>query len=312
MGIFAAELWFFLADRTMEYISVKQFAEKFNISERTARNYCASGKIDGAHLVGKSWNIPADAVLPGRKKKAKTSPLLRSLQEQKDSKIKGGIYHHVQIDLTYNSNHIEGSRLTHDQTRYIFETNAIGITDEAIKVDDIIETANHFRCIDLIIEQAGAKLTESLIKQLHLILKSSTSDSRKTWFAVGDYKRLPNEVGGMETAAPSDVHRQLRDLLREYNSIKKHSLEDIIDFHQRFEAIHPFQDGNGRVGRLIMFKECLSAGIVPFIITDDLKMFYYRGLSEWPRVQGFLLDTCLTAQDNFKALLDYFQIKYKK
>lgn len=312
MGIFAAELWFFLADRTMEYISVKQFAEKFNVSERTARNYCASGKIDGARLVGKSWNVPADAVLPGRKKKAKTSPLLTALQEQKDSKIKGGVYHRVQIDLTYNSNHIEGSRLTHEQTRYIFETNTIGITDEAVRVDDIIETANHFRCIDLIIEQAGAKLTESLIKQLHLILKSGTSDSRKTWFAVGDYKRLPNEVGGMETAAPSDVHRQLRDLLREYNAIKKHSLEDIIDFHQRFEAIHPFQDGNGRVGRLIMFKECLAAGIVPFIITDDLKMFYYRGLREWPRVQGFLLDTCLTAQDNFKALLDYFHIKYKK
>ena len=311
IGIFAAVLWIFLADRTMEYISVKQFAEKFNVSERTARNYCVSGKIDGAYLVGKSWNIPADAVLPGRKRTSKTSPLLSTLQEQKDGRIKGGIYHRVQIDLTYNSNHIEGSRLTHDQTRYIFETNTIGITDEAVKVDDIIETANHFRCIDCIIEQAGAKLTESFIKQLHLILKSGTSDSRKPWFAVGDYKRLPNEVGGMETAAPSDVHRQIKELLQDYNAIKKHTLEDIIDFHQRFEAIHPFQDGNGRVGRLIMFKECLSTGIVPFIITDDLKMFYYRGLREWPRIQGFLLDTCLTAQDNFKALLDYFQIKYR-
>jgi len=295
----------------MEYISVKQFAEKFNVSERTARNYCASGKIDGAYLVGKSWNIPADAVLPSRIKTSKTSPLLAALQEQKDSKIKGSIYHRVQIDFTYNSNHIEGSRLTHDQSRYIFETNTIGITDEAVNVDDIIETANHFRCIDLFIELTGAMLTESFIKQLHLMLKSGTSDSRKAWFAVGDYKRLPNEVGGVETAAPSDVHRQVRDLLREYNSIKKYSLDDIIDFHQRFEAIHPFQDGNGRVGRLIMFKECLSAGIVPFIITDDLKMLYYRGLREWPRVQGFLLDTCLTAQDHFKALLDYFQIKYR-
>lgn len=296
----------------MEYISVKQFAEKFNVSERTARNYCASGKIDGAYLVGKSWNIPADAVLPSRIKTSKTSPLLAALQEQKDSKIKGSIYHRVQIDFTYNSNHIEGSRLTHDQTRYIFETNTIGITDEAVNVDDIIETANHFRCIDLIIELAGAMLTESFIKQLHLMLKSGTSDSRKAWFAVGDYKRLPNEVGGVETAAPSDVHRQVRDLLREYNSIKKYSLDDIIDFHQRFEAIHPFQDGNGRVGRLIMFKECLSAGIVPFIITEDMKMLYYRGLREWPRTKDFLLDTCLTAQDNFKALLDYFQIKYRQ
>lgn len=295
----------------MEYISVKQFAEKFNVSELTARNYCASGKIDGAYLVGKSWNIPADAVLPSRIKTSKTSPLLAALQEQKDSKIKGSIYHRVQIDFTYNSNHIEGSRLTHDQSRYIFETNTIGITDEAVNVDDIIETANHFRCIDLFIELTGAMLTESFIKQLHLMLKSGTSDSRKAWFAMGDYKRLPNEVGGVETAAPSDVHRQVRDLLREYNSIKKYSLDDIIDFHQRFEAIHPFQDGNGRVGRLIMFKECLSAGIVPFIITDDLKMLYYRGLREWPRVQGFLLDTCLTAQDHFKALLDYFQIKYR-
>lgn len=291
---------------------MKQFAEKFNVSERTARNYCASGKIDGAYLVGKSWNIPADAVLPSRIKTSKTSPLLAALQEQKDSKIKGGIYHRVQIDFTYNSNHIEGSRLTHDQTRYIFETNTIVITDEAVNVDDIIETANHFRCIDLIIELAGAMLTESFIKQLHLMLKSGTSDSRKAWFAVGDYKRLPNEVGGVETTAPSDVHRQVRDLLREYNSIKKYSLDDIIDFHQRFEAIHPFQDGNGRVGRLIMFKECLSAGIVPFIITEDMKMFYYRGLREWPRTKDFLLDTCLSAQDNFKTLLDYFQIKYQK
>lgn len=296
----------------MEYISVKQYAEKFNIPERTARNYCAGGKIDGAYLVGKSWNIPADAMLPGRKKKSRTSLLLTALREQQASMVKGGIYHHIQIDLTYNSNHIEGSRLTHDQTRYIFETNTIGITDEAVKVDDIIETANHFRCIDLIIEQAGARLTETFIKQLHLMLKSGTSDSLKPWFAVEDYKRLPNEVRGMETAAPSDVHRHVKELLREYNSIKKHNLEDIIDFHQRFEAIHPFQDGNGRVGRLIMFKECLSAGIVPFIITDDLKMFYYRGLKEWPRIKGFLLDTCLTAQDNFKVLLDYFHIKYQK
>ena len=295
----------------MEYISVKQFAEKFNISERTARNYCASGKIDGAYLVGKSWNIPADAELPFRKKKAKVSPLLSALQEQQASRMPGGIYHRIQIDLTYNSNHIEGSRLTHDQTRYIFETNTIGITDVAIKVDDIIETANHFRCIDCIIEQASTRLTETFIKQLHFMLKVGTSDSRKDWFAVGDYKRLPNEMGGMETAAPSDVHRQMKNLLKEYNATKKHTLEDIIDFHQRFEAIHPFQDGNGRVGRLIMFKECLADNIVPFIITEDLKLFYYRGLKEWPRIKGYLLDTCLTAQDNFKVLLNYFNIKYR-
>ena len=254
--------------------------------------------------------MPADAALPSRKKKVKISPLLALLLEQQASQTKGGIYHRIQIDLTFNSNHIEGSRLTHDQTRFIFETNTIGISDDTVTVDDIIETVNHFRCIDFIIEQAGSRLTESFIKQLHLMLKSSTSDSRKSWFAVGDYKRLPNEVGGKETTAPADVHHQMCELLRAYNAVKKHSLEDIIDFHHQFEAIHPFQDGNGRVGRLIMFKECLAAGIVPFIITDDLKLFYYRGLSEWPRIKGYLLDTCLTAQDNFKSILDYFHITY--
>lgn len=294
----------------MEYISVKQFAEKYGISERTARNYCAQGKIEGAFLVGKTWNVPKDAVLPSRRKKLKMSPLLAALREQKESRLKGGIYHRVQIDLTYNSNHIEGSKLTHDQTRYIFETNTIGVGDEAINVDDIIETTNHFRCIDFIIDNADAKLSESFIKRLHEMLKAGTADSRKSWFAVGDYKHLPNEVGGMETTAPHDVHLHVKALLDEYNRIKVHSIEDIIDFHQRFESIHPFQDGNGRVGRLIMFKECLSTGIVPFIITDELKMFYYRGLREWPRVRGYLLDTCLTAQDLFKALLDYFEIKY--
>lgn len=295
----------------MEYISVKQYAEKYGISERTARNYCASGKIDGAILIGKTWSVPIDATLPQRKKRIKLSPLLMALREQEKSKLKGGIYHRVQIDLTYNSNHIEGSRLTHEQTRYIFETNTIGITDKAIQVDDIIETVNHFRCIDEVITNTHARLTEAYIKHLHGILKSGTTDASKSWFNVGDYKRLPNEVGGMETTPPKLVHSQMKDLLAEYHQIKKHTLEDIINFHQRFEAIHPFQDGNGRVGRLIMFKECLAAEIVPFIITDELKMFYYRGLREWPRVRGYLIDTCLTAQDQFKALLDYFQIKYK-
>ena len=294
----------------MEYISAKQFAEKFGISERTARNYCALGKIEGAFLVGKTWNLPKDATLPSRRKKSKVSPLLTAMREQMESRMKGGIYHRVQIDLTYNSNHIEGSKLTHDQTRYIFETNTIGISDNAINVDDIIETANHFRCIDLIIDQAESKLTESFIKRLHEMLKTGTADSRKTWFAVGDYKRLPNEVGGMETSPPGDVHHHVKALLDEYNKKKVHTIEDIIDFHQRFESIHPFQDGNGRVGRLIMFKECLASCIVPFIITDEQKMYYYRGLREWPRVKGYLLDTCLTAQDLFKAMLDYFKIKY--
>ena len=295
----------------MKYISVAEFAAKYGISERTARNYCTLGKIEDAILVGKTWNIPADAELPSRKpRQRKTMPLLVVLRQEKETKLKGGIYHKTQIDLTYNSNHIEGSRLTHDQTRYIFETNTIGIEGESIRVDDIIETTNHFRCIDLIIDRAEERLTESLIKELHLILKSGTSDSRKDWFTVGDYKRLPNEVGGNETTAPEDVHREIKALLKEYNGKKKKSFEDIIDLHQRFEAIHPFQDGNGRVGRLVMFKECLANGYVPFIITEELKMFYYRGLREWNNLRGYLLDTCLAAQDNYKAMLDYFKIKY--
>ena len=295
----------------MNYISVKEFAEKFGISERTARNYCTTGKIEGALLVGKTWNIPADALLPERKsRKKRIFPLLSILREQKKMKLKGSIYHRTQIDLTYNSNHIEGSRLSHEQTRYIYETNTIGITDQSVRVDDIIETTNHFRCIDMIIDHAEDKLTESFIKRIHSILKVGTSDSSKDWFMVGDYKRLPNEVGGMETCAPEDVHHEMVKLLNKYNAIKVKTLEDIIDFHQHFESIHPFQDGNGRVGRLIMFKECLNNGIVPFIITDELKMFYYRGLREWNHVRGYLMDTCLTAQDFYKDLLDYFKIKY--
>ncbi len=297
----------------MEYISVMQFAEKFGISERTARNYCASGKIEGAFLTGKTWNIPEDAVLPQRKNvRKKVSPLLTMLREQKASRLKGGIYHRTQIDLTYNSNHIEGSRLTHDQTRYIFETNTIGISDGIVNVDDIVETVNHFRCLDYIIDHAEEPLSESLIKQLHLQLKTGTSDSQKEWFAVGDYKRLPNEVGGIETCPPQEVHREMKNLISNYNHCKKKVLEHILDFHVRFEQIHPFQDGNGRVGRLIMFKECLANGIIPFIITDELKMFYYRGLHEWGHINGYLMDTCLTAQDQYKSLLDYFKISYKK
>ena len=295
----------------MEYISVSKFAEKYGISERTARNYCAQGKLEGAFLTGKTWNIHVDAALPKRAaNKKKVSPLLKALREQKASKLKGGIYHRTQIDLTYNSNNIEGSKLTYDQTRYIFETNTIGVTDSSVNVDDVVETVNHFCCIDYIIDHTEDKLTENLIKHLHLLLKSGTSDSRKDWFAVGEYKRLPNEVCGQDTCAPEDVHKQMKALLDEYNQKKNKSFEDILDFHVRFEQIHPFQDGNGRVGRLLMFKECLANDIVPFIITDELKMFYYRGLKEWGHIDGYLIDTCLTAQDMYKELLKYFRIKH--
>ena len=295
----------------MKYISVTEFAAKHGISERTVRNYCATGKIDGVILVGKTWNIPTDSEVPKRgRQKHETMPLLKILLEQKEMKLKGGIYHRTQIDLTYNSNHIEGSRLTHDQTRYIFETNTIGFEGESVKVDDIVETTNHFRCIDMIIDKAEERLTEGFIKELHRILKSGTSDSLKSWFAVGDYKKIPNEVGGIETVAPENTKHEIFRLLKEYNAIKKKTFDDILDFHQRFESIHPFQDGNGRVGRLIMFKECLANGIVPFIITDELKMFYYRGLQQWPHIKEYLRDTCLAAQDEYKVLLDYFRIQY--
>ena len=293
----------------MEFISVSQFAEKYGISERTVRNLCATGKIEGVFLTGKTWNIPADAV-PPKKGKTKISQLLARLRKEKETKLKGGIYHRTQIDLTYNSNHIEGSRLTKEQTRYIFETNTLGITTENTRIDDIMETVNHFRCIDFIIDHATDKITEPLIKQLHLILKSNTSDSQKSWFAVGDYKRLANEVGEQETVEPKEVHRHMKALLANYNSLKKAELDDIIDFHVQFERIHPFQDGNGRVGRLILFWQCLQNGIVPFIITEELRLFYYRGIQNWGETNGYLRDTCLTAQDNYTALLDYFKIKY--
>lgn len=295
----------------MNYISVSDFSKKWNIPERTVRNYCSQGRIKGAFLTGKTWNIPEDALPPKKESKSKLSNnmLLNRLLEEKEMKLKGGIYHRTQIDLTYNSNRIEGSKLTHDQTRYIFETNTIGVSEESINIDDIIETTNHFRAIDVIIEKAQSKLTESLIKELHFLLKSGTSDSAKDWFNVGTYKKLPNEVGGNETTAPENVAAAMKEILADYNAIKNKTIEDVIAFHYNFEIIHPFQDGNGRVGRLIMFKECLANNIVPFIIDENLKMFYYRGLQEWKTVRGYLLDTCLTAQDNYKEVLKYFKIQ---
>ena len=296
----------------MNYISVIDAAKKWNISERSVRNYCAEGRVSGAVLVGKTWMIPDGAEKPVRKIRSDASPetLLDILQREKKALLSGGIYHKVQIELTYNSNHIEGSRLTHDQTRYIFETNTIGVTSDNLNVDDIVETSNHFRCIDLVIENAMSILTEGFIKELHRVLKNGTSDSRQSWFAVGDYKKLPNEVGGNDTTLPENVETEMRKLLTDYNALPNKTFEDIVAFHVDFERIHPFQDGNGRVGRLILFKECLKHNIVPFIIEDNLKLFYYRGLKEWDYEKGFLMDTCLTAQDRFKAYLDYFRIPY--
>jgi len=295
----------------MNYISVSEFAKQWNVPARTVRNYCATGKIKGAFITGKTWNIPYDATLPksSGNKKFSNNNLLKTLKEQKNMRLKGGIYHRTQIDLTYNSNRIEGSRLTHDQTRYIFETNTIGAFEKSINVDDITEAVNHFRCVDLMIDKAKAKLSESLIKKTHFLLKSGTSDSQKEWFFVGQYKKLSNEVGGNATCPPKEVPIKMKELLADYHQIKKKTLYDIVNFHHQFEMIHPFQDGNGRVGRLIMFKECLANNIVPFIIDEELKLFYYRGLQQWTTVKEYLLDTCLTAQDNYKILLKYFEIK---
>ena len=296
----------------MKFLSVAQVAKNWNLSERTVRNYCARGKIPDAFLTGKTWNIPENAEPPKRSNSVKQTPsnLLEVLKAEKASKISGGIYHKIQVELTYNSNHIEGSKLTHDQTRYIFETNTIGITDSAVNIDDIVETANHFKCIDTVIDNAAKPLSETFIKQLHLTLKNGTSDSRKDWFVVGDYKKYPNEVGGKITVLPEKVPESIKLLISEYNKIKDKTFNDIIRFHYEFECIHPFQDGNGRIGRLILFKECLKNNIVPFIIDENLKMFYYRGLNEWKSEKGYLIDTCLTAQDKFKKYLDYFRIPY--
>ena len=294
----------------MKYLSVNEIAKLWNISERSVRNYCATGKIPDAFLTGKTWNIPENAVKPDRKNKHIDKPkiLLDILKYEMKNKIKGGIYHKIQIDLTYNSNHIEGSKLTHDQTRYIYETNSLLNEKNAIDVDDIMETVNHFRCIDLVIDRANSELSESFIKKLHFILKTGTKSGNNERFAVGDYKKYPNIVGNMETTNPENVSNEMKKLLKEYNADKTKNLTDILEFHYYFESIHPFQDGNGRIGRLIMFKECLKNNIVPFIIDDDIKLFYYRGLKEWENEKGYLIDTCLLAQDKFKAYLDYFKI----
>ncbi|MCQ2814983.1 MAG: Fic family protein [Bacilli bacterium] len=297
----------------MKYLTVKEYSKKWNISERTARNYCSSRKIKGVYQNGGCWCIPEDADLPRRINENKNNNyLLKALRLEKKDGIKGRIYHRLQIDLTYNSNHIEGSKLTHDETRYIFETRTIGIEDKSkvYKIDDIVETINHFECIDRVIDFCNYSLSESFIKELHKILKTGTSDAKKSYFAVGDYKKLENEVGDIQTTPPQLVESEINKLLEDYNAKDKHTFDEILDFHVKFERIHPFQDGNGRIGRLIIFKECLKNNIVPFIITEELKMFYYRGLSKWNDEKGWLRDTCLTGQDIIKSYLDYFHIKH--
>ena len=295
-----------------KYLTSNDISKIWKISERSVRDYCSKGRVIGAYLDGKTWMIPKDASKPERqiRHSDKKRSLLETLKLEKDSQIKGGIYHKLQIEMTYNSNHMEGSKLTHDETRYIYETKTIGIENNVIKIDDIMETVNHFRCIDLAIDFANRKLSESFIKQLHLILKRNTEDSRKPWFKVGDYKMVENLAGDRETIHPDKVKEEMKKLLSNYLKKDKHSFEEIVAFHVEFEKIHPFQDGNGRVGRLIAFKECLKNNIVPFIILDSKKMFYYNGLRKWNQQRGWLIDTCLDGQDTVKAYLDYFKIEY--
>ena len=296
----------------MNYKTVKDLSIEWNVSERSIRDYCNKGRIPGAILNGKTWLIPSDAIKPKRQirhTKHKKN-LLEILKLEKNSKRTGGIYHELQIEMTYNSNHIEGSKLSHDETRYIFETKTIN-SNNSLKVNDIIETINHFKCIDLVIDMANYKLSESIIKQLHFVLKNNSIDSLDPTFMVGNYKLNENIVGGMETTSPDKVSIEIKKLLENYNSKKKISIEDIIEFHHDFEAIHPFQDGNGRVGRLIMLKECLKYNYVPIIITDDIKMFYYRGLKEWKNEKGYLIDTCLSCQDEMKELMKKLKINFE-
>ena len=298
----------------MEWLTVRQTAEKWNISERSVRNYCQEGRVPGAVLEQGAWQIPAEALQPSRKKRQRkeNETLLTRLQEEKASGLKNGIYHRLQIEMTYNSNHIEGSQLSPEQTRFIYETHTLNTEQIAVPVDDIIETVNHFRCIDLAIDQAKKPVTQRLIKQLHLLLKSGTTNSTKNWFAVGNYKKLPNEVGGRPTTEPNRVPEKVKDLLSRYEALPNPTFRQLVEYHVRFEQIHPFQDGNGRIGRLLLLKECLRHNLVPFIITEDLKLYYYRGLAEWDKEPGYLLDTCLAAQDRFKKLLEYFGIVYKE
>lgn len=296
----------------MKYLSVNEVALKWNISTRSVRNYCDLGRVEGAFKEGKTWLIPSNATKPKRQIRhiEKKDNLLETLKKEKESNLKGGIYHKLQIEMTYNSNHIEGSKLSYDQTRYIFETKTINTNSSNIFIDDIIESSNHFRCIDLAIDCSKSKLSESLIKQFHYILKNNTSDSFKTWFKIGAYKGKENEVGGEETTSPSQIKDKIKELLNWYNSLSNVTIKEIIEFHYRFESIHPFQDGNGKVGRLIMLKECLKHNIVPILITDEYKAFYYRGLKEWNNDPTYLIDACLFGQDIFKGYLDKFKIRY--
>ena len=287
-----------------------EVAEVLGVKPATISKYEAGTlepNIESLKKLAELFEVSVDELLKEDEFDVSKINVLEVLREQKKMKLKGNLYHNTQIIFAYNTNHIEGSKLTEDQTRYIYETNTLLTEKESItNLDDIIETVNHFKLVDYMLDVADEELTEEMIKEFHKILKEGTSDSRKDWFNVGDYKKLANEAGNMKTTLPKNVQKDMVKLMQWYNSLEKIIIEDIIEFHYRFECIHPFQDGNGRVGRIIMFKECLKNNIIPFIILDKDKLFYYRGLKEYKAEKGYLIDTCLNAQDQYIRLIEYF------
>ena len=297
-------------NRRKKKITQVEVAEVLGVKPATVSKYEAGTlepNIESLKKLAELFEISVDELLREDEFDVSKINILEVLREQKSMKLKGNLYHNTQIIFAYNTNHIEGSKLTEDQTRYIYETNTLLTEKESItNLDDIIETSNHFKLIDYMIDIADKELTQDMIKEFHKILKEGTSDSRKEWFAVGDYKRLTNEVGGLKTTEPKNVERDMKKLLEWYESLKQVTINEIIEFHTRFEKIHPFQDGNGRVGRIIAFKECLKNNIVPFIILDKDKLFYYRGLKEYKNETGFLVDTCLNAQDQYVKMIEYY------
>ena len=286
-------------------IGKTELSKELGLSTRTVAKIAKGEKLSARSIrkIADYLGKPADVLV----REISANRILQVLREEKEMKLSGGLYHELQVRMTYNSNHIEGSRLSEDQTRMIFETNTLDIGD-GIPVDDILETVHHFRAIDYVIDIAEDELTEDIIKKLHYILKHDTRDSMLEWFAAGDYKKRPNVVGGRETSKPSEVHKHMQTLIDQYNAKEKVTIEDIIEFHAEFEYIHPFQDGNGRVGRLVALKECLHHNVIPFIIEDAKKNFYYRGLAEWRNEKGWLTDTCLDGQDTFARLLNLLEI----
>ena len=300
------------AYRESKKMTQKDIAEILEVEPGTISKY-ESGmiepNIESIKRLAETFGITIDELLKNEDEKFDISKIdiLECLKEQKEMRLKGNLYHNTQVIFAYNTNHIEGSKLTEDQTRYIFETNTILFEEQTVaSVDDILETANHFKLVDYMLDVAEEKLTEEMIKEFHKILKEGASDSRKEWFNVGEYKQKANEVGNIKTTLPKNVQRDMVKLLEWYNLLENVKLEDIIEFHYRFECIHPFQDGNGRIGRIIMFKECLKNNIIPFIILDKDKLFYYRGLKEYKSEKGYLIDTCLNAQDQYKKMIEYY------